>query len=81
MAEEQHSRQPYSGVNTSLYSTLEAHSIQYLEKASILTDHGHYSKAQHIYDHDLSSQRLLPPVVLGLAELALKQYKMGACHI
>lgn len=77
MSTKKHPMQPYSGVISSLYSTVDKFSVGCLEKASILTDYGHYSEAQHIYDHDLPSQRLLPPVVLGRAELELKQYKMG----
>lgn len=69
--------QPYIGVNTSLYSTLAAQSVSYLEQASTLTDYGRYPEALYIYDHALLPQQLHPAVVLGRAELALKQYKVG----
>ena len=72
-----HTMQPYTGVNTSLYSTLDAQSITQLEQAIALTDYGQYSDAQQIYGKALLSQRLKPVVVLGRAELALKQYKIG----
>ena len=75
-----HNMQSYSGVNTSLYHTLSEGSMQSLEKASILTDRGFYKESQRIYDNELLAQRLLPVVVLGRAELALKQYKMGLLY-
>ena len=72
-----HTMQPYMGVNTSLYSTLDAKSVMHLEQATALTEYGQYLEAQQLYDNALLSQRLIPVVVLGRAELALKQYKMG----
>ena len=72
-----HPMQPYLGVNSSLYTSLDINSVNCLEHASILTDRGHYAEAQRVYDQDLLPQRLVPAVILGRAELALKQYKMG----
>lgn len=69
--------QPYQGINTSLYSSLEVASIQHLERAVILTDLGAYREASHVFDEDLDSCRLIPAVVLARAELALKQFKVG----
>ena len=74
---DKHTMQPYTGVNTSLYSTLDTQSIIHLEQAVTLTDFGQYPEAQKIYEKAILSQRLKPVVVLGRAELALKQYKMG----
>lgn len=70
--------QPYTGINTSLYATLSAESTIHLEHASLLTDHGRVEEAQQIYDGALLAQRLHPAVVLGRADLTLKQFKMGA---
>lgn len=69
--------QPYLGINTSLYPSLEVASIQHLERAVVLTDLGAYREASHILDEDLYSCRLLPAVVLVRAELALRQFKLG----
>lgn len=69
--------QTYIGVNSSLYSTLAAQSVIYLEQASTLTDYGRFSEALHIYDHALLPQKLHPAVVLERAELASRQYKAG----
>lgn len=79
MSAKKHCMQAYLGVNSSLYSRLDTRSIEHIENASRLTDYGRYAEAQQIYDNDLLSQRLFPAVVLGKAELALKQYKMGTC--
>ena len=72
-----HTVQPYTGVNTSLYPTLEAQSVMSIEEATAFIDYGQYREAQNIYDKALLPQRLIPVVVLGRAELALKQNKMG----
>ena len=77
-SDSKHPMQSYQGVNSSLYSSLGTHAVEHLEQASILTDRGRYAEAHHIYDHILLPQRLIPVVVLGRAELALKQYRMGA---
>ncbi len=69
--------QPYHGVNTSLYSTLEFASIERLERAVILTDLGAYPEASQVFDEELYSCRLMPAVILARAELALRQFKLG----
>ena len=69
--------QPYFGLNTSLYSSLDDCSIERLETAIVLTDRGAYDEAQRIFDGDLLPLKMLPVVVLGRAELEFKQYKVG----
>lgn len=69
--------QPYQGINTSLYPTLDVASIQYLERAVTLTDLGAYPEAQCLFSEELHSCRLTPVVVLARAELALGQLKYG----
>ena len=69
--------QPYQGINTSLYHTLDAASIQHLEHAVVLTDLGAYSEAQCLFDKELRFCRLNPVVVLARAELVLRQLKYG----
>ena len=69
--------QPYRGINSSLYSTLDVASVQHLERAIILTDLGAYTEASRIFDQELYSLRLKPVVVLARAELALRQLKHG----
>lgn len=77
---EKYPMQAYTGVNSSLYPTLDAPSITFLERANTLTALGRYEEAEHIYGQDLYTQRLIPVVVLGRAELALKQYKVGLLY-
>lgn len=72
--------QKYCGVNTSLYSTIDADLISLLESAIVLTERGSYAKAEAILEGDLSLQRSLPVVVLARAECALKQFKVGVLH-
>lgn len=72
--------QPYRGLNTSLYCTLDVASIQLLERAVVLTDLGSYTEASNIFSEDLFSCRLIPVVVLARAELALRQLKVGLLY-
>lgn len=72
--------EPFVGVNTSLYHSLNPQSIEFLEQAVTLTEQGAYEKAQVIFDGDLASQRLNSAVVLARAELALKQLKYGVLY-
>lgn len=72
--------EPYRGVNTSLYHSLDPESIGYLERAVTFTEQGAYEKAQVIFDKDIASQRLNSAVVLARAELALKQLKCGVLY-
>lgn len=72
--------QKYCGVNTSLYSTINADLIPLLETAIVLTERGSYAKAEAILEGDLSVQRFLPVVVLARAECALKQFKVGVLY-
>lgn len=72
--------QPFRGVNTSLYHSLDQQYIEHLERAIILTEQGAYEKAEVIFDGDLASQRLNSAVVLARAELALKQLKYGVLY-
>ncbi len=72
--------QPYYGLNTSLYHSVDTTAIRHLERAIVLTEQGAYTEAQCIFDDALASQRLIPVVVLARAELALKQYKAGLLY-
>ena len=72
--------QPYYGINTSLYQSVDSIAIQHLEHAIVLTEQGAYSEAQRIFDDALATQRLTPVVVLARAELALKQLKVGLLY-
>ncbi|MCJ1467185.1 hypothetical protein MMC07_005808 [Pseudocyphellaria aurata] len=72
--------EPYRGVNTSLYHSLDPESIEHLERAVTFTEQGTYEKAQAIFDKDIASQMLNSAVVLARAELALKQLKYGVLY-
>lgn len=72
--------QPYYGLNTSLYHSVDTIAIRHLEQAIVLTEQGAYIEAQRIFDGVLALQRLTPVVVLARADLALKQLKVGLLY-
>jgi hypothetical protein len=67
----------YEGQNSSLYTTLDAASIEALEKAIYLTELGLFESAHQIFDTVLISLKDVPVVAIEHAEVFLKQGMFG----
>lgn len=61
------------GTCTSLYSTLSAEHVGFLERAVHYTITGQYADARSIFESSLSGVRAIPVVAIERAELALRQ--------
>jgi len=61
------------GTCTSLYSTLSAEHVGFLERAVHCTITGQYADVRSIFDGSLSDVRTVPVVAIERAELALRQ--------